>query len=408
MVFRFFLFIWGALLLTLILFASIIAFFNWPIPEHAQRLIAGEIVKRQLTYIATAEGMDRAAEVWELEAPLHPGLKVSFDPSCQFERIAGDDLDSCVMVEDTMRLANRFPGFAQMFAPLAMGAVISAFGAIALSNWLTRPIRAVNRALKSLASGLLSTRIGPDLRTSNRQLRELGEAFDHAASRLEALTETQQRLFHDISHEIRSPLARLRAAAGLLEKNPQRYQPMLVQMESDISRLDHLVESILILARFESGESEPAFVSLDLRDLIEPILQDASFEGQERGITVSYDGEDQLPLQGDIELLQRAVENVVRNSVKYSPNGGTILARGTREGKHVRLEILDDGPGVAPEDLKRIFAPFLRTGAFRQTPGLGLGLAIASRAVEAHGGRVEASMRKEGGLAVAIVLPSRI
>lgn len=405
MILRFFGFIWGAMLLTLILFAILINALELTVPESASRALEKDVVLRQLSHIAVSEGLEAALVTWRSLEGAHPDLVIARDPMCAAVVTIRDDQGKCLSVEQASTASTPLFWIEPFPLPLGLGAVISAIAAILLSRWLTKPIRTVNRGLKTLAAGELSTRIQPLLRTSNRDLSELAAAFDHAAARLQELTENRQRLFHDISHEIRSPLARLRAAIGLLEKNPARYESMLEQMATDIGRLDHLVGEILTLARFEKGQIDSRAENLDLVDIIEPILADANFEGQQRGVTVRYEGIEKMQLHADAELLHRAFENVIRNALAFSPEGGKVVVTGSFSAGKIILDVSDEGPGVAEADLKNLFTAFVQLGEEGRTRGVGLGLAIAASAIEAHAGEISAQGRPNGGLIVRMIIP---
>ncbi|MDZ4309260.1 MAG: ATP-binding protein [Cypionkella sp.] len=277
--------------------------------------------------------------------------------------------------------------------------------AIFLSRWLTSPMRGISQGLKAIAAGHLETRISAKLKTSNRELQDLGRDFDFAAERLQTLAEGRTRLFHDISHEIRSPLARLRAAVGLIEVSPARGASLAGRMEGDISRLDHLVNEILTLARLERGEILGGLQTFDLLDLVENIIADANFEGRARNVTVAYSGVKTLNLMGNPELLHRACENIIRNALSHSPEGGLVQVTGQQIGEAVVLEVADEGPGVPEENLKNIFAPFVRVDKEMRSAGIGLGLAIASGALISHGGTIVARNRHPNGLVIKICIP---
>lgn len=274
--------------------------------------------------------------------------------------------------------------------PLFIGGLVSAVMATFLSCWLTRPLRKVSQGLKAVAAGRLETRILESLRTSSREISDLGRDFDLAAEPLQALTEGRNRLFHYISHEIRSPLARLRAAVGLIEVNPSRSGALAGRMEGDIARLDHLVDEILTLARLDRGKPLGAVEAFDLLDIVENIIFDANFEGREKNVSLRYWGAEKLELIGNPELLHRACENVVRNALSHSPYGVTVSVTGSQSGDDIVLEIADEGPGVPEPNLKAIFNPSVHVDVDTAPHGIGRGLAIASSAVRSHGGEITA------------------
>ena len=182
---------------------------------------------------------------------------------------------------------------------------------------------------------------------------------------------------------------------------------MQAQMEKDIDRLDSHVEEILMLARSEAEPGRLRREPLDLMDLIEPILADAELEGRRKSITIRHHGPEHLPVAGDPDLLHRAVENVIRNALKFAPAGSVIGIDCSATGDTVEVQISDQGPGVAHADLARIFEPYVRVSADSRKHGGGLGLAIAARAIAAHGGDISAERGAESGLRVRLRLPRR-
>lgn len=408
MIVRVFAFIWGAILLTLVLFSVMISFVDLTPPEKVRRKAELEILEADLALVYSNDGREGLLAFWRRIGPAHPSYALEVDTHCTDENAIGGTGGDC------LRLVYLGPSEAPLALlrpvtlPLSLGALASAVMAVFLSRWLTRPIRDVSRGLKAIAEGRLDTRMLGTLRTSNREVQDLGKDFDLAAERLQALSEGRNRLFHDISHEIRSPLARLRAAVGLIEVNPARGAALAGRMEGDIARLDHLVDEILTLARFERGELSEKFQRIDLLDLLENIIADANFEGRVRDVSVRYSGADSLELLGNPELLHRACENVIRNALTHSPRGQAVSVTGRRAGELIVLEIEDHGPGVPEEDLKTIFSPFVRVDKAIPSEGIGLGLAIASSALHLHSGSITARNLQPNGLLLEIVLPTRM
>lgn len=394
---RFFVFIWGTILLTLLSFTALVTLMDWSAPKFAQDEIELALVRRELSAAAGPGGMAAALEVWRQIASAHEAITVAPDPGCTSSDAIRDAAGECLSVSLAASTPSGLSRAEPALIPLALGAVISALAALLLSHWLSHPIRVVNQGLRQLAGGQLLTRLRPHLAPSDRELAELVTAFDEAATQLQQFSQERQSLFHDISHEIRSPLARLRAAIGLIEQHPQRVQDLLGQMSTDIGRLDHLVDEILMLARLERSDILGATERLDLLDVLAPILTDASFEGQPRGVTLRYQGPDHLPMTGNAELLHRSFENVIRNALTYSPDGGEVLVQAQMQGGRIGIEIADQGAGVADEDLARMFKPFVRLGDTGRAKGAGLGLAIAARGVELHGGAIRGQNRAGAG-----------
>lgn len=295
--------------------------------------------------------------------------------------------------------------------PLAIaGAVLLAslaFSAL-LAWYLTQPIRHLRNAFGSLADGALETRVAQRMGGRNDELADLGRDFDRMAERLQKLVGSQRRLLHDVSHELRSPLARLQAAIGVARQDPQRIEAMLERIERETMRVNGLVGELLVLARLEAGTPQSALESADLVELVEAIVEDARFEARACGRDVRFEDHGG-PVFANVypELLHRAFENVIRNAVKFTPAGCTVdVLAGTEAIGPFRLTVLDRGPGVPESDLAAIFEPFHRTGNdARMQQGHGLGLAIARRAIEAHGGSISAANRSGGGLVVRIEVP---
>jgi two-component system OmpR family sensor kinase len=225
------------------------------------------------------------------------------------------------------------------------------------------------------------------------------------AQQLQTLVSAQARLLHDLSHELRSPLARLHAAAGLLRQDPENLPRSLDRIEQETDRLDALVGEVLDLARLEGGTSPAPTARLDLAELVSHIVEDARFEAQASGREVSFHSRDAAIVSGRADLLHRAIENVVRNAVKYTPAGTQVDVELRATARSASLTVADRGPGVSEHELVRIFEPYYQTNSERRADGFGLGLAIAQRAIHLHGGSIRAANQSAGGLRVEIELP---
>jgi signal transduction histidine kinase len=283
--------------------------------------------------------------------------------------------------------------------------LVSLLFAAILAWYFARPIRNLRDAFKSVAAGRLETRIGSSMGRRNDELADLGEYFDHMAGRLQNLIETQRRLLHDVSHELRSPLARLQAAADLMRQQPDRGAEFAERIQRDTARMDALVGELLTLARLDAGMTGNLDEEVDLQEIVADITDDARFEADSKGCSLRVDMEDLAIVRGNHELLYRAIENVVRNAVRHSPQGQTVEISTHRVGESLRVVVADRGQGVSADDLAAIFEPFVRSGLARSPTGYGLGLAITRRVAEAHGGTVFAANRPEGGLFVTFELP---
>jgi len=282
-----------------------------------------------------------------------------------------------------------------------------------LSWYLTKPIVRLRAATRQLAAGNLTARSGAPTSKRRDEVAGLMRDFDAMAERLERLMKAQSRLLNDISHELRSPLARLNVALGLArQRSGMESADMLERIELEASRLNELIGRILTLARLEDGEQQVPQTPVPLDELVLNIADDAEFEAQARHCHVRTTiPEGDWGVRGNASLLHSAVENVVRNAIRYTQEGTSVQLELTSDegagGPEAVLKVSDSGPGVPPDALAKLFEPFYRLddARGRQTGGVGLGLAITERAVRFHGGKVSAHNRAEGGLRVEIRLP---
>ena len=299
------------------------------------------------------------------------------------------------------------------FTGLIIGVLTSGLICYLLSWYLTKPIVRLRTVAKQLAAGNLAARTGAPANTSNDEVAGLMRDFDAMAERIEMLLNAQSRLLNDISHELRSPLARLNVALGLARQRAGvESADMLDRIELEASRLNELIGRILTLARLEDGEQKVPQTPVALDDIVMSVTEDAEFEAQARHCHVRTSiPEGNWEVSGNASLLHSAVENVVRNAIRYTQEGTSVdveLARGASgSSPEAIVRVTDCGSGVPPEALSKLFEPFYRLddARGRQTGGVGLGLAITERAVRFHGGKVTAFNREGGGLVVEIRLP---
>ncbi|MEK6643899.1 MAG: ATP-binding protein [Planctomycetota bacterium] len=290
-----------------------------------------------------------------------------------------------------------------------LGAVILTGGLVCygLARHMTNPVRRLRSAARRFANGDLSVRLGATGR--HDEIGDLSRDFDFMADRLDRLVSGQRQILRDISHELRSPLARLSVALGIAERgSPEAVREALQRIEKESLRLNELIGHLLTLSRLESGVDGDAYGPVELHTLIETIARDADFEAKGRDRTVLVAASEPCVVHGSNELLRRAIENVIRNGVRHTASGTAVeiqLRRG--ESNLAVVHVRDHGPGIPDSALADIFIPFRRVVSDNGEPfeGAGLGLAITDRAVRAHGGTVRAINANGGGLDVEIQLP---
>jgi len=296
---------------------------------------------------------------------------------------------------------------------LIIAVICSGLVCYLLAWYQTKPIVRLRAATRQLAAGDLTARSGAPATRRRDEVAGLMRDFDGMAERLETLVKAQSRLLNDISHELRSPLARLNVALGLArQRSGAEGSEMMDRIELEASRLNELIGRILTLARLEDGEQLVPQTPVPLDELVANVAEDAEFEAQARHChvhTVIPEGD--WEVRGNASLLHSAAENVIRNAIRYTQEGTSVEIELTREqgikGPEVVLKVSDSGSGVPADSLEKLFEPFYRIddARGRLTGGVGLGLAITERAVRFHGGRVSAHNREEGGLRVEIRLP---
>ncbi len=296
---------------------------------------------------------------------------------------------------------------------LVIGIITSGLVCYLLSWYLTKPIVRLRTAARQLAAGDMTARAGAPSMSRRDEVSGLMRDFDAMAERLETLLKAQSRLLNDISHELRSPLARLNVALGLArQRSDSQSSDMLDRIELEASRLNELIGRILTLARLEDGEQLVPQTPVPLDEVVVSVVEDAEFEAQARNCHVKASvPEGDWQVRGNASLLHSAMENVVRNAIRYTQEGTSVEVELASEGRaglsEAVIRVTDSGPGVPADALGKLFEPFYRLDEARgrHTGGVGLGLAITERAVRFHGGKVRAYNRDRSGLVVEIRLP---
>ena len=271
---------------------------------------------------------------------------------------------------------------------------------------LTKPMRLLRQAFFQVSQGNLSVRLFDKLEYRHDEISEVGKDFDMMVEQLNILISDRQSLLHDVSHELRTPLARLQLAIGLAQQNKQNIDTCLARIELESERLDQLIGEILKYSRTEMNNrnDEEYF---DLKDLLSVVISDANYEANHQQIDVHF-----IPstinhsiVKGNSEQIRRAIENIIRNAIRFSEAGQAIEVSLKETNKYLQIEVKDRGPGVEWNKLSSIFEPFVRIQSPQLGKGYGLGLAIARKTVVMHNGTIKAANREGGGLVVTIYLP---
>lgn len=311
----------------------------------------------------------------------------------------------------------RFPLFQQrieLFVLLALS--ISGALCFMLAWSFTRPIKTLRDVTQEMAKGNLQA---GTIHSSSRQdeIGELSHDFQTMAIKLNELLENQKRLLADISHELRSPLARLQLAIGIAQQHldtqsePQQVdadpmqQQLLQRIEKEAHQIDAMIGSVLQLSRLESRSQEISKHKQCFPSCIDGILEDARYEAQNHSKQLHSDNLPTTELTADISLLGSALENIIRNAIKYAEQDIRVTAEVVEHKLYIRVS--DDGCGAPEHELNKLFTPFYRVSFARnrETGGTGLGLAIATQAINAHNGVITAKNNDKGGLSVEIILP---
>ncbi len=292
---------------------------------------------------------------------------------------------------------------------LITAVLVAGLVSLLLARYVTAPIGRLQTASRALAAGQLSTRIGASFTGRHDEIAALAADFDRMAERLEQLVTQREILLRDVSHELRSPLTRLRMALALAQRRgtgPAEDDLRRIELEAD--RLENLISQVLELARIDMADHPSPRESMDLSQVIDAVVADARYEQPDRQIR--WSGAGPCLVRGDPAALASAIENVVRNALAHSPSDRAVTVElRSGAGDEVQICVSDRGPGVAETDLERIFEPFFQIEPSRghESGGFGVGLAISARIVRLHGGHIDARNRPGGGLQVCLTLPAQ-
>lgn len=292
---------------------------------------------------------------------------------------------------------------------------------LALTWYLVRPIRLLQQAAKSAAGGDLQTRVSPTLSGRKDEMAALAKDFDDMVQQLSNLLNGQKQLLHDVSHELRSPLARMQVALELIHQQPEKKAELLQRLNLESQRIDHLVGELLTLSRMESGIEDPTRFNIDLQQWLPQCIADVEFEHQSDCHIEWHNhlSDTRAYIFANENLLRSVVENILRNALQHT-HAGTLVKVSLSQTqlelsdthhdmtpqKAYTIEICDQGDGVKPENLDKLFQAFFRENPQTNKLGYGLGLAIAKRGIESLGGVIQAKNREEGGLCLSMSIPA--
>lgn len=286
-----------------------------------------------------------------------------------------------------------------------MGILVGLLFSSVLAWNLTRPLKLLRKAFYQVSLGNLKVRLFDRLKRRHDELSEVAKDFDAMVEQLDVLISARQALLHDVSHELRTPLARLQLAIGLAQQNKLNIDNSLNRIELESERLDKLIEEILTYSRTDVGEVLDEY--FDLVTLIRIIVDDATYEATPQNVQIKLElGIISNPIvKGNSEQARRAIENIIRNAIRFSEQGQAVDVSLMEVGKYLQIQVRDYGPGVDEHKLSSIFEPFVRIQPSKQGKGYGLGLAIARKVINMHNGEIKATNSDTKGLVVTIKLP---
>ncbi|OCG10231.1 hypothetical protein A9G13_00380 [Gilliamella sp. wkB178] len=361
------------------------------LPEREQVLLSIKLVSPQNDQVNIITD--------ELETPTYAYQRTTVAPDGTLYTVSfKDDKDD----RDDRSKKNLF----NMPMPIIlMGICVGLIFSLFLAWNLTRPMKLLRKGFYQVSQGDLSVRLFNKLKRRRDELSELGKDFDMMVEQLNILISDRQVLLHDVSHELRTPLARLQLAIGLAQQNKQNIDTSLARIELESERLDQLIGEILNYSRAEMNNRTDEY--FDLKDLVSVVINDANYEANHQSIDVHFISAtiNHSIIKGNSEQIRRAIENIIRNAIRFSKAGQAVDVSLKEIGKYLQIEVKDRGPGVDASKLSSIFEPFVRIQSPQLGKGYGLGLAIARKTVIMHNGTIQASNRDGGGLIVTIRLP---
>ncbi|KMT57109.1 HAMP domain-containing sensor histidine kinase [Pseudomonas fildesensis] len=408
---KLFLAFWLATTLTFLVGVCVLELSRFrPNDPHVQTMLAAE---EKLLQQFGVEAAGQLLAVWERPPDEAIGVYDSTGKLLVGSPVEQAAYEQAVISKEGLALSIRSthapgndPGMPWHQTPLIIGTLMSALFSGYMAYYLAWPLAYLRRAMSDAAEGRFETRVKPAMGKRRDEIVDLAEDCDRMANQLKVLVEAQQHLLHDISHELRSPLTRMQAAIGLLRQDAARVE-MLERVEREAERMDTLIEALLTLARLQGRPESIERECVDIIELLAMIVEDAQFEAGIKGCRVHLQACPPFIACASGELLYRCFENVIRNAVRYTRPGTAVLvsAQVSPDANRLNVRITDHGPGVDNDRLQSIFHPFER-GVGDASVGFGLGLAIAARAVQMHGGNIVARNEPGGGLTVEVNLHS--
>jgi two-component system, OmpR family, sensor kinase len=302
----------------------------------------------------------------------------------------------------------RAPDIRLVVVVVAFALVISGLVCWSLARYLSKPIERLRTSARSLAAGNLEARVGEDFSRRHDELGVLARDFNTMADHVRNIVASKESLLRGISHELRSPLARLRVALSLARREGEDLSRQLDRIELEAERLDTLIGQMLQLSQLRAVEPMLPRAPVDLTSLLSEVVEDARLEASAVDKAVDWAPNGVVRVEGNHDLMRSAIENVLRNAVRFTERGTAVKVTSVQESDQVHIVIDDHGPGVPSGEAERIFEPFYRVAEARDrdSGGTGLGLAITARVVKLYNGAVRAQNRQEGGLSVRITLPA--
>ncbi len=294
---------------------------------------------------------------------------------------------------------------------IAMAFLLSGIICSFLARYLTTPLQKLRIATHRIASGHFDSSMNTRIAKRKDEIGDLGRDFDSMAKRIEITLQSQQRLLRDVSHELRSPLARLQIALGLAyQRSNGLVQPELQRIEKEVERLNDLISQSLSLARISSQTSIPKKTTINLTELLKEVIETAKYEAQNKKCHIISTQMENCCINGNKDLLYSGLENILRNAIQHTKIGTDIEASLILSNTYhpvATLTIRDHGLGVPESEIDELFKPFFQIDEARtqQNEGYGIGLAIAERAIHLHDGSINIANISEGGLEVSLQLP---